>query len=353
MAIKLDYTLETIEERKALVEEILKENPDPGERYLEILGDYLVLLMAKQEKQTAKDHSLLTENRMVTINRRETSLEGLVSQFENGEDGIYSLVNNDKNQIFRPKISITKKDLEEIPGLQQIKDAIGLWETISKTASGKDAYVAKKAIIDLRKDQYIVKDAYRVPLNPKNVSHCHNPIMLDGEITLNEEGYCVSKGVTLVDPKVISAILCNYTRLKTDCQAVFDTYTWYLMEDFDKLAVRALSDYPVYQLIVGMKIDGYQNVDIQKAIEKKFDIKHSIEYISSLWRNKIPNIIASQAEDDYLDWYYLNIEKGKYKKCNRCGEIKLAHNKYFSKNKTAKDGLYSICKKCRNSKGKK
>jgi hypothetical protein len=43
----------------------------------------------------------------------------------------------------------------------------------------------------------------------------------------------------------------------------------------------------------------------------------------------------------------------KYKKCNRCGEIKLAHNKYFSKNKTAKDGLYSICKKCRNSKGKK
>ena len=68
MAIKLDYTLETIEERKALVEEILKENPDPGERYLEILGDYLVLLMAKQEKQTAKDHSLLTENRMVNSN---------------------------------------------------------------------------------------------------------------------------------------------------------------------------------------------------------------------------------------------------------------------------------------------
>ena len=36
----------------------------------------------------------MTENRMVTINRRETSLEGLVAQFENGEDGIYNLITN-------------------------------------------------------------------------------------------------------------------------------------------------------------------------------------------------------------------------------------------------------------------
>ena len=46
-------------------------------------------------------------------------------------------------------------------------------------------------------------------------------------------------------------------------------------------------------------------------------------------------------------------EKGKYKTCTRCGQIKLAHNKYFSKNKTSKDGFYSICKCCRNSKDKK
>ena len=76
----------------------------------------------------------------------------------------------------------------------------------------------------------------------------------------------------------------------------------------------------------------------------------NFEYISSLWRHKIPRLIASQAEDNYLDWYYLNIEKGTYKRCSRCGAIKLAHNKYFSKNKTSKDGFYSICKECRNAK---
>ena len=351
--IKLDYTLETIEERKALVEKILEENPDPGEKYLEILGDYLVLLMAKQERKENKDKTLMTENRMVTINKRETSLEGLVSQFENGEDGIYNLINNDKNQIFRPKISITKKDLEEIPELRQIREAIAVWEDILKRAKGKDAFIAKKAIIELRKDQYLVKDAYRKPICPKNVTHSRNPIMLDGEITLDENGYCVSKGVTLVDPKVVSAILCNYSRLKQDSYGVYDTYTWYLMEDFDDVSTRALADFPLYERIVEMKIDGCQNIEIQEALEKEFGIKHSVEYISSLWRNKIPKLIASKAEDDYLDWYYLNIEKGKYKKCSRCGQIKLAHNKYFSKNKTSKDGFYSICKECRNAKAKK
>ena len=95
-----------------------------------------------------------------------------------------------------------------------------------------------------------------------------------------------------------------------------------------------------------------QNIEIQDELVKNFGIKHSLEYISSLWRKKIPNLIASAAEDEVLDWYYLNEEKGKYKRCSRCGQIKLAHNKYFSKNKTSKDGFYSICKQCRNKKKK-
>ena len=58
------------------------------------MADYLILCMEKQEK---KEKSILTENRLVTINKRETSFEGLVSQFENGEDGVYSIMTEDKN----------------------------------------------------------------------------------------------------------------------------------------------------------------------------------------------------------------------------------------------------------------
>lgn len=124
------------------------------------------------------------------------------------------------------------------------------------------------------------------------------------------------------------------------------------METFDEISTTALKDYPLYERLVECKIDGIQNLQIQEILQAEFGVKHSVEYISSLWRKKIPKMIASTAEDQWLDWYYLEIEKGKYKKCSCCGKIKLAHNKYFSKNKTSKDGYYSLCKVCRNAKAK-
>jgi hypothetical protein len=70
------------------------------------------------EKQEKKERKILTENRLMTVNKREISYEGLVSQLENGEDGIYNLINDNKNQIFQPKVTITKKDLEDIQPLR-------------------------------------------------------------------------------------------------------------------------------------------------------------------------------------------------------------------------------------------
>lgn len=306
------------------------------------------------EKQEKKEKKILTDNRMMTVNKRETSFEGLISQLENGEDGIYNLISESKNQIFQPKVSITKKDLEEIQPLRQLRDAIELWEEKLKTATGKDAYLIKKALIEMRKDQYVIKNAYRRPIVPTKLTRSKSTIPLrDTTNKFDEEGYPIPEGVTLLNPQVCSAILCNYSKLKQDSWGYFDADLYYLMEDFDQVAEAALKDYPLYEKIVECKVDGLQNIQIQEILEQEFGIKHSLEYISSLWRKKIPKLIASEAEDQWLDQYYLGEEKGKYKKCSRCGRIKLAHNKYFSKNKTSKDNFYSICKECRNKKTKK
>ena len=349
--IKLDYSLETPEERNELVQQILAETPEPNEKYLEVLADYLILCMEKQEK---KEKKILTENRMATVNKRETSFEGLVSQFENGEDGVYNLITeNNKVQIFQPKVSITKRDLEDIPLLRQLREAIDIWEEKMTTASGRDAYIIKHTLIDLRKDQYVIKNAYRRPIVLTKITRSKNFIRLDGEIRINEDGSLSSSGLTLIDPKVCSAILCNYTRLKEDSWGNFETDTWFLIQDFERVCDIALREHPLYMRIVECKIDGMQNIDIQKTLQLEFGIKHTVEYISSLWRNKIPKLIAEAAEDDFLYWHYLQEEKGKFKRCSRCGEVKLANNKYFSKNKTSKDGFYSICKCCRNAKSRK
>jgi hypothetical protein len=49
---KLDYKLKTIEERKACVEELLAELKEPpNEKYLEIIANYLVVPIEKEERR--------------------------------------------------------------------------------------------------------------------------------------------------------------------------------------------------------------------------------------------------------------------------------------------------------------
>ena len=348
---KLDYSLETPEERNELVKKITDETPPEQltNKYLEILTDYIIFAMDKEERKKKK---ILTDNRMVTVNKRETSFQGLAARLENGEDGIYNMIANDKNIIFTPKISITQKDIDDIPALKQLREAIDLVEKQFKAATGKKKFLLKKQLIEMRQDQYVIKNAYRQPMYFMNAVKSFNQVQLDENITITENGEVKSDGIiTFFDPKHISALLCNYSKLKEDSYGRFWSDSYFLMEDLDNLVDRTLkNDYPLYYDLLIYKIDGKQNIEIQSLLQEKHGIKHSVEYISSLWRNKIPKLISEKAQEEYLVWYYTTQEYGKWKKCSRCGQVKLAHNRFFSKNKTSKDGYYSICKTCRNKK---
>ena len=350
---KLDYSLESPQERNELVKKIIDETPPEQltNRYLEILADYIIFAMDKEERKKKK---ILTDNRMVTVNKRETSFEGLVGKLENGEDGIYNMIANDKNIIFTPKVSITQKDIDEIPALRDLRSAIDRVEQEEKKAVGKKKFLLKKQLIEMRQDQYVIKNSYRQPMYCMNAIKSFSKIDFDEHITINEKGEVQSDGlITLFNPKHVSALLCNYSKLKEDCWGRFSSDSYYLMEDLDNLVERTLKEkYPLYYDLLIYKIDGKQNVEIQELLNRDHGIKHSLEYISSLWRNKIPKLLAEQAQEDYLVWYYTIKEKGKWKRCSRCGQIKLAYNRFFSKNKTSRDGYYSICKECRNKKNK-
>ena len=131
-----------------------------------------------------------------------------------------------------------------------------MWEEKMKTATGHDAYVIKSTLIELRKDQYVVKNAYRRPILFNKLTHSKNMLPLDDNITIGEEGEIISEGVSLTNPAVCSAILCNYSKLKEDSWGNFEGDMWYLLYDFERTCDKALKKYPLYERIVECKIDG-------------------------------------------------------------------------------------------------
>jgi len=355
--IPMDYNLKTPAERIEKVNEIIAHTP--SERltpyYLEKMADYLIdATLTKEEKKTKR---ILTDNHMVTVNKRETSFEGLADKLENGEDGIYNIMTNDKNILFSPKQEkITQQDLETIPGLKDLVDGIKVIEEQLKHAEGRDAAKLHNLLKSMRQDQYQLKGAYKPTAQRHyvNIIKSLPKLNLDGITTVDENGeiYC-SEMVNLFNPKHISALLCNYSKLKEACWEDFDNDLKWLMEDLENLIDNNIKDKePLYFDLIVYKIDGMSNAAIQEQLYLDYGIKHSVEYISSLWRNKIPNMLADAAAEDYLIWHFTVEEKGTWKKCSKCGQIKLAHNRFFSKNSASKDNFYSICKECRNKKNK-
>lgn len=349
----LDNTIKDRDARKEIVEKIIAENPDLSAKMLDILASYLTAPLTKKEKQEKK---ILTQNRLSRIKTRELSYEGLAQKFEGGEDAVYSLIANDKNIIFSPKMKISKKDLETIPELQRLRNEIENIKTKYEEADKHNNRELKsqllKILISMRKDQYVIKNSYQKPIYFRNTRKSLNNIAIDERIEIDEKGNCVSVGLfSLIDPNDVSILLCNYSNLKGNSWDKLYDDAYYLIMDLENLIDKTLKEqYPMLFDILVYKIDKLSNEDIQARLLGDYGTTYSIEYISSLWRKKIPKILAEQAQKDYLTWYYTIKEKGKWKRCSRCGEVKLAHNLFFSKNSTSKDGFYSLCKDCRNKK---
>ena len=289
---------------------------------------------------------------MITINKRETSYEGLVAKLQNGEDGIYNfMTNGDKNILLVPKIQITEKDIETVPGLKQLREQIKKIEVMQKAATGKRKFLLTKQLIEMRQDQYVLKNSYNPPITMMKVTKSINQIKLDENIIVENNQPKSNCLVSFFDPHHVACLLNNYSRIKEQCWGHFDDDWWYLMEDFDNLIERALKEnYPILYDILIYKIDGVQNKDIVQKIKNDHNVSYSVVYLSVIWQKKIPKIICEKARQEWLIWHYTFEEKGKWKKCSRCHEIKLAHSYFFTKNKTSKDGWYSICKSCRNKK---
>lgn len=327
--MNFDYAITDAQERIKYTENLLLSKSHWTSYELQKMADYIL---------RGSDDSILTPNRLVTINRREISFQGLSDHLEGGEDALHALIRPDKQTILTPKNKITPQDLERIPELRKLRERITEWELRLEETKGRERFKIKRMLIEMRKEQYAIKQMHRHPMYSRGTYNIRVHTSTIDELRLDV-------------PEHISAILENYARLK---QALWDDLhndlRWSLL-DLEYLIEEYVRDrQPIYYEILLMKIAGDTNEEIQNHLAEQWGKQHSQEYISSLWRNKIPELIADGYKEHYLNWVYTYKLRGLYKTCSRCLQPKLAHRRYFGTNQAAKYGFYSVCKKCRNKK---
>lgn len=145
---KLDYSLTTPAERTECVKKVIASTPKEKltERYLNYLSDYILFI---REKGQTKGHNLLTKNRETIIRKREKSYEDMVNTLEGGEDALYALINNDKNQLLDRKEKITEEEALADPSLQEkIKTIQSLKQIFETTTNSSKRLKLKQQIIE-------------------------------------------------------------------------------------------------------------------------------------------------------------------------------------------------------------
>lgn len=354
--MRFDYSLKTPEDRIEYVNKTIEETKgDISPQYLSYMSDYILFVADKDQtkKEHKKEHPIITKNREVTVNKRQVSFEEIVSNLENGEDGLYAMISNDKNQIMDRREKVSQEEIDENP---QIKESLELIKTLQKQfekAQGLAKYSLKKQIIETWQQVYIMRaSAKGVPTRGKSSNQIKTMAHMDltENIVLDEKQMPKSDGaITLFNPEHVSFLLCYYSQLKEESWDDFYSDMHFLLLDLENLVDEALENEPILYDLLIWKIDGKTNEEIQRLMESNYGVQHNEQYFSTLWRKKIPRLLAEQAQKNWLIWYYTNEEYGEWKTCGRCGETKLAHPLFFSRN-TSKDHYYSICKECRRKK---
>ena len=144
--------------------------------------------------------------------------------------------------------------------MRDLREAIEQVEKAEKVARGKKKFLLKKQLIEMRQDQYVIKNAYRKPIYCVNALKSFAKLDLGEEIKFDEKGEAYSTGmISLFNPKHISALLCHYVKLKEQVWGSFTSDAYYLMEDLDNLIERTLKEkYPLYFDIVVIKTENQE-----------------------------------------------------------------------------------------------
>lgn len=350
----LDFNLQAYQERLGLVnfldQQGLLSQCSPSE--LDKVANYLLYSEDVDAEVELKEGS-----------KKKVSYESLI-ETTLGESTVQK---SEEISIYRvPRPSIDREKDADIPFMKDLWEAIDIiserYQYCREVLEGKrdmdpnreliptyqTKYFLREWMIDLRREQFLLKDAFRPVVQTVGgfPSHVDKPDYLGMTIGLH----------SLVDSDLsvdfgnwrhIHAMLKYYNGMKTKTEGNIHHPWWDPYEFLDLLIKRARLT-PEHRLILEEKINRVPNEQIVIDLEELGGKTYSINYISTIWKQHISKQLVKQA---YLWWEEkMHPVDGtlknmtKWRICAHCGEQLYADELNFGK---YQDGTWKeVCKGC-------
>ena len=295
---------------------------------LEMIANYI---LAVDEKDKGINYKIYTSEELFNRACREYNVINSVAKANGGLDMNYGENILEAFPIFQlPKnfkkvkdLKVEKKDLEKYPPMKDYTDfyeylkeeSKRLWNTkgLSKEDMVRRSKI-KRILPEIKKDIIEVKKQLQMPIIWKA------PLKDNGGADYDE--------LDMFDKNVIKMLLQVHKQidLQNDLSCI--------LVDLDNLINNVEFTKRQYEVL-----ELWRNGLTIENISKELHVK---ENTVSITLNRAIDSIIKQYEKEYEEWYYLNIRKGTYKKCSKCGEVKLISQ--FSKNGNR---LRGNCKDCK------
>ncbi|MFA6711143.1 MAG: hypothetical protein WCS33_00305 [Candidatus Caldatribacteriota bacterium] len=295
-----------------------------------------------------KDQTNVNVIREKTQKYRDTKHVSLEQTMEEqGEESIKPA----ETSYLRARPTVTEQDVKDIPELQGYSDYIEAVKLlIDKEENEREKYKLRQILKEVRQDQLAAKLALQKPINFTRLTPTYSLINYYEDTGYGMDNYEYKQvsfnKIELSEPSHVSNLLKFYSDLRHHSYDDTQSDIRYILDTLDDLIEEApLNEHFRYILI--RRIDGETYENIAFELHKEMGLRLSAGYVSSIFLNRIPDIISKYYLDSFEEWYFTFKTKGDYKTCTKCKKNFLRSDKYFRKDKKSRDGLSTVCKECR------
>ena len=403
----LDYTIERDTDRLQLVKDILdKLETDPSDTDIEQMATYI--LYGKDEEGNSSLHRGEVYDNSKRYNSFKTSDDYVISldeMLENPATDEQEFRSAYKRDIYKkqvPTIQRPKYDKKtgelidigdaDIPGMTELWERLDHYDKWIHILQGKlppdpafplfeddyRLYRLKHNLIDMKRTQYYLKDAYKPQIHFQKLDH-PKPQFYDwdgasaywlpydkwyyrvthsytSKVSTNLEDYETrGEGPNLEvkwvicehnfdweNYKHVYLLMLNYLPIKEQLKEKLNTYGRTLIWDLERyIEMTPLT--PIRRAIVDRVLIQMPRDQICDELMQEFGFTYNAYYLSTLIANDIPKEIAREALRNRL---LCETPKEELKVCKDCGRGLPRHPLFYTKNSGRRDGFQSRCREC-------